>query len=205
LVTRVSAIVVIALCIVGGLASAAIVGIPAIALAVTGLLVGLLYDLRLKGTGLSGIPVAAGVATLPAYAWVGATGAWPPGLWAIIGLAVPTGLALSLANALVDLERDRLAGSNSTALALGRRAAWRFDAVLTAAVATAVGVSGTVLAGAAAVVLGPGLILQGIGVVLSRAEAPSRRERGWELQVAGGLALAGAWVWILVRAGALGG
>jgi 4-hydroxybenzoate polyprenyltransferase len=205
LLTPVAACVVVAACVAGGLAAAAFAGTAALALAFAGLIDGLVYDLRLKGTALSGVPFALGVAILPAYAWYGATGSWPPGLWGIVVLAAPLGFALSLANGLVDLERDRLAGTNSVSLALGPVLAWRLDAGLTAAVAGIVTLSGLAMGGPAAALLVPGLALQAAGLAVSRASGPLARERGWELQVAGGVALASAWVWLLVRVGALGG
>lgn len=64
-----------------GLWSAASVGLAPLAVAIVGLADGLAYDLRLKGTVVSWLPFAAGVALLPVYAWLGATGGLPAAFW----------------------------------------------------------------------------------------------------------------------------
>ena len=62
---------------------------------------------------------------LPIHAWLGATGAIPPGL-RHAGARRPSspGSALALANGLVDVERDRATGRPAIAVRLGRGRAW---------------------------------------------------------------------------------
>ena len=88
-------------------------GLPTTAVAALILAIGLLYDLRLRGTAWSWLPFALGIPLLPVFAWLGGT-ARLPGLFGILLLAgFVAGAALAIANALVDVERDRSAGSSS--------------------------------------------------------------------------------------------
>ena len=66
--------------------------------------VGLLYDLRLRGTALSWFPFAVGIPLLPVYAWLGATG---------IALRL---LARARSERLVDSLRGALHASGRTAI-----------------------------------------------------------------------------------------
>ncbi|HTC85820.1 MAG TPA: UbiA family prenyltransferase, partial [Candidatus Acidoferrum sp.] len=103
-----------------GLGLAASVSIPALFLALGGCAAGLAYDLRLKGTAASWLPFAVGIPLMPLFAWVGATGEVPGPILLLAGLAVPSGAAIALANALPDIERDTASGVRTVATALGR-------------------------------------------------------------------------------------
>jgi 4-hydroxybenzoate polyprenyltransferase len=186
-----------------GLGLSALSGPATFAIAAFGTAVGLAYDLRLKGTAWSWLPFAVGIPLLPLYGWVGASGGPVPStLLVLVGLAVPAGAGLAIANALGDLERDRAAGRASVATSLGRDRAWRVGAILQV----------VVLGGAVAMILGArpsaallvvggaaaGLVLGGL--ILGRGGDASTRELGWEAQAVG---LAGlAVVWLLVLPGA---
>jgi hypothetical protein len=74
-----------------GLWSAGSVGPAPLAVGIVGLADGLAYDLRLKGTVLSWLPFAAGVALLPVYAWMGAIGGLHAAFWGILPMALLAG------------------------------------------------------------------------------------------------------------------
>ena len=171
-------------------------GWAAVGLAVLILAIGYGYDLRAKGTAWSWLPFALGIPLLPVFAWVGATGGVPSAFALLLPSAVAAGAALAIANARADQERDTAAGLDSVALRLGAAASWVVHAVLLGAVtlvavgslgARGVAASGLASAIAAALVIG-------LGVVVSRADAPASRERGWELEAIGVALLAAAWL-----------
>jgi len=198
---------VLAVSALAGLAWAASAGIPALALALTGLGDGLLYDLRLKGTALSWLPFAAGVALLPAYAWLGATGSLPPAFWAIALLALLAGTSLALANAVADLQHDALAGVASVATVLGRRGSITANglllAVLQLAVAASTAAAGSYPLSAMAMAEAAGAVLGWAGL-LATASANERLSRlGWEIQAVGVAVMGAAWMAILAAAGEL--
>jgi 4-hydroxybenzoate polyprenyltransferase len=189
-----------------GLISAASVGLLALAVAIVGFADGLAYDLRLKGTALSWAPFAAGIALLPVYSWVGATGTWPVALWGVVGLAVPAGVALALANSLADLERDRDFGGGSAATVLGRERTFGIDAALTVVLQLVAG-AGSLAIGAnppalAASIAGIGL--GWAGVALSGRERRRLRQAGWEVQAMGIVLVGAGWISALSSSGAFG-
>jgi 4-hydroxybenzoate polyprenyltransferase len=179
-----------------GLVLTAPSGTAALVVAVAGTASGYLYDLRLKGTALSWAPWAVGIALLPVYAWVGATGRVPNTFAVLVPAAAFAGAALAIANGLPDEERDRAAGTATVAVRLGRSGAWLLHAVLQVTViAVALGALLVLRRG------GPGLALAlagaaGIigGVMLARDARATRRERGWELESIGLGVLAGGWL-----------
>ena len=78
------------------------------------------YDLWFKGTAWSWLPFALAIPLFPTYGWLGAAGSLPP-IWAVLlPTAMLAGAALAVANAMVDVERDRAAGLASVAIRLGR-------------------------------------------------------------------------------------
>jgi len=197
-----------ALCAAGaaGLLSAASVGVLALVVGIVGLADGFLYDLRLKGTPLSWVPFAAGVALLPVYGWVGATGSWPVALWGVVAMAVLAGITLALANALADLETDRRSGVRSVASALGRDRTLALEAALMLAVQT--------IALATSLTLGldhrtlafslSGVCLGWLGVGLASTGRERARQAGWEVQAVGFVLLGAGWLSALSSAGSLG-
>jgi 4-hydroxybenzoate polyprenyltransferase len=175
-------------------------GLPTVAVAALILAIGLLYDLRLRGTAWSWLPFALGIPLLPVFAWLGGTGRLP-GLFAILLPAgFGAGTALAIANALADVERDRSSGSSSVADRLGLTMAWVVHAVLqvlvvAAALASLAGAGARVGPAGVALVIslaGAGGIVA--GVILARSIRPSARERGWELEAVGVTVLAVGWV-----------
>ncbi len=166
------------------------------ALAAVILAIGLLYDLRLRGTAWSWLPFALGIPLLPVFAWLGGTGRLPDLLAILLPAGFAAGAALAIANALVDVERDRSAGSSSIVDRLGAAPAWAVHAVLQALV-LAVALASLAGAGAAPVAVIVSLAgAVGIagGAVLARSTRPSARERGWELEAVGVAVLAVGWV-----------
>jgi 4-hydroxybenzoate polyprenyltransferase len=180
-----------------GLGLAGLSGGPAaVAVAVLGVAIGLAYDLRLKGTAWSWLPFAVGIPVLPVFSWIGATGHLPIAFLVLIPAAAAAGAALAIANALVDVERDRLAGTGSIALALGPANAWLIHVALLVAIGLAAVASvgplggssggGTAVALAAILPVAAGLAARGGGV--------TRQERAWELEAVGVAVLALAWL-----------
>lgn len=192
---------------VGGLVLAAAAGPLTLAVACVGLAAGLAYDLRLKGTRWSWLPYAVGIPLLPVFAWVGATGRLPAALFVLIPLAVVAGAALAVANALADLERDRAAGTETVATALGIDRAQRLGAGLIATAATVAIVSAIALGGSSTwvtvAVAGAAIALAGVRHGWD-GSAPSR-QRSWELQGLGAGLLAAGWVGAVADAGRLAG
>lgn len=188
-----------------GLSSAASVGPAPLAVGIVGLADGLAYDLRLKGTVLSWLPFAAGVALLPVYSWMGATGGLRAAFWGILPMALLAGGVLAVANALADIERDRDAGAVSVATVLGRDRAIRANAAglaflqLTVVVSSAA--SGMVAAALATELAGVVLGLVGLRFSASPNEQVGRL--GWEVQAIGIVALGAGWLAALGSAGLL--
>ena len=111
-------------------------------------------------------------------------------------MAVLAGPMLQLANGLVDVERDRLAGMRSLALWLGRR-----DSILalTGLSAAVYGVAWVSLldrhpAAGSLLAIGLATVAAGVGIALSAAHLSRARERGWQLQVVGLALLGGGWL-----------
>lgn len=188
-----------------GLGLSAAIGPAALAVAVLGVAIGYLYDLRLKGTAWAWLPFALGVPLLPIYAWVGADAALPSAFAVLVPAAVGAGAALALGNQLADLARDRISGTASTARRLGPSLAWSVMAVLYAGVAALALLSLAPLGGR-----GPGIVvaLAGSaclcgGVALARSRRAPLRERAWETQAVGVGMLAAGWLGAIAGGGSL--
>ena len=158
--------------------------------------IGLAYDLRLKGTAWSWLPFAIGIPILPVFGWVGVAGSLPLAFIVLLPAAVAAGAALAIANALVDVERDRDAGISSIAVRLGPTRARRVGVTLLVTIwAAAVG---SVIAGAGGVPALAAVTLAGsipaIAAIVSRSASPARRERAWQAEAIGLAALAAVWL-----------
>jgi 4-hydroxybenzoate polyprenyltransferase len=94
-------------------------GVLAWLLAMGGLACGLVYDLRLKRTGLSALPYMVGLPLLPLWVWA-ALGRFRLMLLVLVPLGCLLALALHLANSLPDFETDRAAGVAGLAQRLGK-------------------------------------------------------------------------------------
>ncbi len=196
LVTPGQAVAVAAGGLVLGLALAVPSGPATVAVAGLGAVVGLTYDLRLKGTAWAPLAYAIGIPLLPVFAWLGATGALPAASVVLLPAAGLAGASLAIGNALVDVDRDRAAGVRTPATALGSETAWRLAALLQLIVAVlavtsvvAWGVSGVGIA-----VLAAGGLVVVIGLGLARSPDAARRERGWQGQAIGIALAAVGWL-----------
>lgn len=178
-------------------------GLPTVVLALVLLALGYAYDLRFKGTAWSWLPFALAIPLFPTYGWLGAAGSLPP-IWVmLLPTAVLAGTALALANATVDVERDRAAGLESVATRLGRARAIRLNLVLLVTVWLLASLTlwqagrfspwgGAALGAAVAV---------GAGWAALRSDDPATRERGWQAEAVGVAILAAGWLGGMVTAG----
>jgi 4-hydroxybenzoate polyprenyltransferase len=189
---------------IGGVLLAVPSGPPTIGLALVLLALGYGYDLWFKGTAWSWVPFALAIPLFPTYGWLGAAGGLPA-IWAVLlPTAVLAGTALALANAAVDVERDRAAGLESIATRLGRMRALQLNLGLLGVVwvlATAtLWLSGQLVPWGLAALAG-GLAAVA-GWFLLGADDPRDRERGWEAQAVGVALLAAGWLAAMVVGGA---
>jgi 4-hydroxybenzoate polyprenyltransferase len=197
LVSRQAAVVVAVVAGAVGIGLASRFGPPAMLVAGLGYGLGLAYDLRLKRSRWSWLAYALALPLVPAFAWLGAAASLPPHFAWLAALALLGGVALALANGLVDVEGDAIAGTAGLAGALGRSAAWRLIAVCQAVLVVSAFVTSIWLnlrpnpaAWLVMVTAGGALAL---GVALSRDDRLARRQLGWELQAAGVGLLAAGW------------
>jgi 4-hydroxybenzoate polyprenyltransferase len=191
--------------LVVGLGLSAFVGPAVLAVAVLGVAVGYLYDVRLKTGPWSWLPFALGLPLLPVYAWLGATGDLPTAFLVLVPMAIVAGAALALANELADDERDRAGGVRTAVGALGRERAWRAGVLLHGLVA-GVALASLIIAAAPALALGGAdgsIALVMVGLVLGRSPKAATRERAWEAQAIGLGLLAIAWLGGLASRGRL--
>ncbi len=198
---------VVIVCAVAGLLLALVGGPQLVLIALVGLAVGFIYDLRARGTTLSWLPIAIGIPLLPVYGWFGATGTLPGVFLVLVPAAANAGTALAIANAIVDVERDEAAGSGSIAVALGTGRASVLVLLLHAVVA-ALALGTAVVLGAptgwlAAMILAAGTPVSGalLGLVGSLRASPTLRELAWEIQAVGTGLLAVAWLGALSAPG----
>ncbi len=205
LISRRLARVLLAVALLAGLSLAALSGVTTLAVAVLGTADGLVYDRWLKGTAWSWLPFAIGIPLLPVFAWLGVAGELPAAFGWLIPAAVIGGAGLAVANQLADLERDRAAGTETTAVRLGPGRAWTVIAVLQAVVGAIAAISVLTAPGRGAGLVGVALggVVIAAGVVASRGASPARRERAWELQAIGLGLLGAGWVGALAEGGVL--
>lgn len=198
-----------AVCVIAstaGLTAAATVSSLALVLAIVGLADGLVYDLRLKATPLAWLPFAAGVGLLPLYAWLGARGSVATAFVGVVAMGVVAGAALALANAYVDLDRDRRSGVRSIAVFLGAQRTLVANAALLAAVQV-VALATTIAGGGP---LEPTLVEVGgcglgwFGLALAGVRSDRIRPLVWEIQAVSLVVLGMAWLVALQTAGVLG-
>lgn len=197
--------VVAALAFAGGLVLSALSGPLTLLVAVLVSGVGLTYDLVLKGTSWSWTAFAIGIPLLPVYAWIGATGTLPIAFSILLPAAVAAGVALAVANGLVDLEGDRAAGVESIVVRLGRERAVRASRLLHGGVAVTalLGLAAFGGRGLALAVVAAGIALVQFGIAFSASIDVARRERGWELEAVGVGLLAVGWLVAIKSGGAL--
>lgn len=193
------ALVVFGACALGGLVAALRFGPGLWLVGAVGFAIGVWYDTRAKGTRLSWLPMALGVPLLPVFGWYGATGGLPSAFVFVVPAAALAGMALAIANAAVDIERDRAAGTASLAVSLGPMRATLLALGLECLVGglaivscVRLGASGIWLEAAAAMAVVP--VLGALLGCLVARRAPWGRELAFELQAVGLGLLAVAWV-----------
>ena len=184
--------------LVAGVTLSAPSGVPTLLVAVAGVTLGYVYDLRLSRSGWSWLPLALALPLLPVHAWLGATGTVPWSVVALVPIGMLAGAALAIANALADLERDREAGSGTVVVLLGPTAARRVGAALclgTLVVAAALFPGGATTG----IPLAPALAAGGGAAILAGTAVgwrggAGRRQRAWELQAVGTALLGIGWI-----------
>lgn len=181
-------------------------GAATVGVAIGGVALGYVYDLRVSRTPWSWLPLSLALPLLPLHAWLGATGSAPPGLLALVPTAVLAGAGLAVANGLVDVERDARAGRVTIAVLLGRTRAWAVQTVvlvivgvLVLAIAPAVppdapGLDRGPLRVLRMAGIGIGLAALALGALALAAGRAGIRERGWELEAVGVAAVGLGWL-----------
>ena len=161
-------------------------GWATVGLAVVLLGLGYGYDLWFKGTAWSWLPFALAIPLFPTYGWLGAAGSLPP-IWAVLlPTAMLAGAALAVANAMVDVERDRAAGPVGRHPARSRPGGAREPRAPRRRVGLAVvtlGLAGQLVPWGLAALGGGAAALAGWRLL--RRDEPSTRERGWEAEAVG--------------------
>jgi 4-hydroxybenzoate polyprenyltransferase len=187
----------------GGLALAALAGLPTLAVAAAGLATGLVYDLRLKRTRWSWLPYAVGIPLLPVFAWIGAAGSLPAAFVVLVPIAMVAGAALAVANAVADVERDLGAGIETVATSLGLDRARLVGGALQSLVVLAALSSAALLGADVAwlAVTGGGSMAVLAGLVLGWHSRPTTRRHGWEVQAVGLAIMAAGWLGAVASAG----
>jgi geranylgeranylglycerol-phosphate geranylgeranyltransferase len=107
-----------------GLAAAARLGPATLAIGAASWLAGVLYDWKLKETGLPGnLSVSACLAALFVFGGAAAGGPWNPVVWSFAGIIFFFDLGEELGGGVMDMEGDRVRGARTVALRLGKRKA----------------------------------------------------------------------------------
>jgi 4-hydroxybenzoate polyprenyltransferase len=184
-----------------GLVLAALQGTAVLVIALAGYGLGLLYDAGLKRSPWAWLPLALALPLVPAFAWVAASGTLPPRFPLLMGMGLLAGVALAVANGLVDLPEDAASGSRGIAVTLGRARSLRLVVACEAALVVIVVLALTVAPPGlpavpssvawAVTIAGAACCLAGI--VLSAQRHGPRREAGWEIQALGTGLLALGW------------
>ena len=178
-------------------------GWATVVLALVLLGLGYAYDVWFKGTAWSWLPFALAIPLFPTYGWLGAAGSLPP-IWAVLlPTAMLAGAGLAVANAMVDVERDRAAGLASVAIRLGRDRAALVNVSLLAVVwvlaAVTMGLAGQLVPWVLAAIGGGAVALAGWRLL--QRDEPATRERGWEAEAVGVAVLAAGWLAAMAAAG----
>lgn len=197
LIPRELAITVVVLGALVGLGISASFGIAVLVTGAAGYASGVAYDVVMRRMGLGWLCFAAAFPLLLAWTWLAAAGSLPPGWPFLLPIAALAGVALHLANSLVDVDSDARADRPSLATQLGPRGARVALAILMAtilllswATLTSVGAPSSLSVAAALVATAT----TALGVGLSWQESPRAHEAGWLLQATGLATLSSAWL-----------
>ena len=130
-ISRAEAIALAALFTLAGLACAAALGLPTLLIAAFMSVDGILYNWKLKESGLPGNVMVALPVALTFVAGGVSVGQWSSGLaWLFGALAFVFDLAEEIANGAMDAEGDRLRGSRSIAIVRGKKFALGISCLL---------------------------------------------------------------------------
>lgn len=203
LITPAHALALTVVASLGMLAFAAPLGpLPfALLLAVEGL--GLAYDLRFKGTLVSGLLYAVYFPLIPLLAYV-VFGRPAPFLIWVLPLGALLGVTMNIANSLPDLEADTAAGVRGLPHALGRpsaeRAAWLLPC-LAMALLLVLALTGIVPSQRLPLALGigAGLLSTGLAVVLRHNGTRPAQRLAFYAQALGVVALGVCWLLSVAR------
>jgi len=155
-----------------GLGVAATINLATLGLGAAALGAGLAYDLGLRRTPLSWVPWWGGMAVLPLMAYA-SEGSLPARLLIVIPLSALIAIGLHLANALPDIDADRIAGRRSLPVIVGVGVArWAGPAAL--AVAGVLALALALPLGQAEPLLGVGTAVLGCGVAAVALTRPPR-------------------------------
>jgi geranylgeranylglycerol-phosphate geranylgeranyltransferase len=120
---------------IAGMAAAWAISPPALVLSAVMWVAGFLYNWKLKSAGLWGnLVVSTSVAATFVLGGIAAGGVWDRAVWVFGLIAFLFDLAEEIAGDAMDAEGDRLRGSKSIAITMGRAAALRLSGLLFAAV-----------------------------------------------------------------------
>jgi geranylgeranylglycerol-phosphate geranylgeranyltransferase len=130
-ISRAEAIALAALFTLAGLASAAALGLPTFLIAAFISVDGILYNWKLKESGLPGNVMVALPVAMTFVAGGVSVGQWSSGLvWLFGALAFVFDLAEEIANGAMDVEGDRLRGARSLAIVKGKEFAMGVSGLL---------------------------------------------------------------------------
>ncbi len=172
-------------------------GAAVLALGAAGYVTGLAYDVFMRRLGLGWLCFAAALPLLLTWTWMAAAGTLPPGWPLLLPLAALAGPTIHLANSLVDVDADEMAGTVSLATRLGiGRSRWVLTAleVTVYVLAWATLFTLTALPLPSVVVALLATLAGALGLAFSWQAESWAREAGWLLQAGALAALAVAWV-----------
>jgi geranylgeranylglycerol-phosphate geranylgeranyltransferase len=160
-----------------GLAAAARLGAVPLAIGAAFWLAGLLYNWKLKETGLPGnLTVSACLAALFVFGGAAAGAPWQPLVWSFAGIIFFFDLGEELGGGVMDMEGDRVRGTRSVALRLGRRTALLL-ACLAFAVSITIGLLPLLLGWLRALDFLPILVMDGLVIFFTTRLVRSRTPR----------------------------
>ncbi len=197
LVTVRTATVVAIIGAVVGVVISASFGWLVLAVGLAGYATGVAYDVAMRRLGLGWLCYAAAFPLLLVWAWAAAANALPPGWPFVLPVAALAGPAVHLANSMVDMGSDELAGRGSLATRLGPRRARLALAALMTVVLLLAWASLWSLATLSWEAIAAGQVASmvvGVGVALSWQEGTRSREAGWLLQAVGLGSLGAVWL-----------
>lgn len=173
----------VGLIVVGGVLAAR-AGALAWLLAMTGLTIGLAYDLGLKRTRWSALTYALALPLVPVWVWT-AMGERSPALWAALPVGALLGFGLQLANALTDAQSDAASGVRGTLQWIGpARGRWVVVGCIATGIGAAVGLAPLVGVQAmpfGAVAVAASLLVLGAAMAYQRSSAERAAQLAWTL------------------------